>query len=398
MARDFDDQSRFPEKDAPQHADATPQREQTPANTAAKADTPADDAPATTGGKRGKAKRAVIGLLLIALLGAGLWKGYDWWTVGRFVESTDDAYAKADIATFSAQVAGPITEIDVADNARVAKGDVLMRIDDTPYKAALDQAQAEVAGAQAAIDSIDAQITLQDNNIASANASLNEALAARKLARTNAERSHKLLARGTATQANTDQKDLALDQAEASVKKAQAALDVARGQVPVLKTQRRQQQAALRRAQAAVIQAQQNLDDTVIRASRDGVVGNRGIEVGEYVRPGTRLISLVPLNDVYVLANFKETQVAHFRPGLRVSMTSDMLDGAHVTGTIDSIAPAAGSEFALLPTENATGNFTKIVQRIPVRIHIDPPADDQGPRLRPGTSVVVDVNTRPAQG
>lgn len=143
--------------------------------------------------------------------------------------------------------------------------------------------------------------------------------------------------------------------------------------------------------------AQENLKDTVIRARRDGVVGNRGVDLGEYVGIGTKLISLVPLTAIYVVANFKETQVQHFRPGMAVDVTADMLGGAHVNGEIDTIAPVTGSEFALLPTENATGNFTKIVQRIPVRIRIDPPSGNQGPRLRPGTSVVVRINTREAR-
>lgn len=343
------------------------------------------------------AKRLIIGAAALAALALGIWQGREWWTVGRFVESTEDAYVKADIATYSAQVPGTIVEIAVADNAAVSAGDVLLRIDDARHKAELEQARAGVASAAAAIEATDQQIALQDSRIEAAEADLVSAKAQLNLARINADRSRELLGRGATTQAITDQQVLALDQAQAGVRGAEAALDVARGQVPVLAAQRHQQEAALNQAKAAVVLAQQNVDDTVIRARRDGVVGNRGIDLGEYVGAGTKLISLVPLDEVYVIANFKETQVQHFRPGMKVDLSVDMIGGAHVKGEIDSIAPAAGSEFALLPTENATGNFTKIVQRIPVRIRIDLPEAADGPRIRPGTSVVVEVNTREAR-
>lgn len=346
----------------------------------------------------GGARRLILGLAAVALVAGGTWLGREWWTVGRFTESTEDAYVKADIATYSAQVAGRVTAIEVADNAAVKAGDALLRIDPTRYRAALQEAEAGVASAKAAIETTDAQIDLQSSNVTAAEADVAAAKAQLAVAKTDAERSQQLLARGATTQAATDQYTLAFDKAQAGLRAAEAALQVAQGQVPVLITQRHQQEAALRRAEAAQVLAQQDLDDTVIRAKRDGVVGNRGVDLGEFVGAGTKLISLVPLDEIYVVANFKETQVRDFRPGMEVEVTADMLGGAHFSGEIDSIAPATGSEFALLPTENATGNFTKIVQRIPVRIRIDPPATDGAPRLRPGTSVLVDVNTGGARG
>ncbi|OOY04579.1 HlyD family secretion protein [Thioclava sp. F28-4] len=355
------------------------------------------DAPPAVSTTKPGAKRIVLTALALIAIGAGAWFGWDWWTVGRFTESTDDAYAKADIVTYSAQVPGRISAIEVPDNTQVKAGQVLLRIDDTRLKSSLAEAEAQVASAKAAIVSTDAQIALQSDNIASAKANLASAQAALDLAQTNAERSQALLERGATPKASTDQQAKALEQAQAALRGAKAGLDVARGQLPVLKAQRSQQEAALHRAEAAEALAQKNLDDTVIRASRDGMVGNRGVEVGEYVGVGTKLISLVPLDAIYVTANFKETQVEKFRPGMKADVSSDMLGGVHLKGVIDSIAPATGSQFALIPTENATGNFTKIVQRIPVRIHITAPQTTDGPSLRPGSSVVVDIDTRGAR-
>ena len=364
------------------------------------ADAPADAAaePKPVAPSRASGLRRVILLLVGAAIAAALvWKGHDWWTVGRFVLSTDDAYARADIATLSAQVPGTVSAILVADNVPVKAGDLLLTLDDAAYRARLAQGQANVAAARAALANIGEREKLQRSEVSSAEATLVQAQAKLAYAQTNVARSNALLARGATTQADTDSENLNLDAAKASVKQAQAALEVERGQFPVLEGERAQEAAAIAAAEATVTLAEQDLSYTAIRASRDGIVANRGVEIGEYVRAGSRLLSVVPLNDVYVVANFKETQVRDFREGMVAEVDADVLGGTTFKGTIESLAPASGAEFALLPPENATGNFTKIVQRIPVRIRIDQTSGDVAAPLRPGTSVSVRVNVKDAR-
>ncbi|WP_319567064.1 HlyD family secretion protein [Cohaesibacter marisflavi] len=341
----------------------------------------------------GAKRRTIFKVIGLAVLVVAAWLGYEWWTVGRFVESTDDAYVRADIITYSAEVSGSVQSIPIEDNRPVKKGDLLVRIDDTAYLAKQDQAKAGLASAEAALANLDEQIGLQHTQVMSAEADLSSAKAQLTFARANAERGRRLLAKGSATRVTVEQNDMNLEAAEAAFNKASAALKLAKGQFDVLASQRQQRLASVSDAQATLKLAKNDLAHVEVRAGYDGVIGNRGIDQGEYVTTGTRLLSLVPLQDIYVEANFKETQVRHFREGMKVSVSADMLGGIELKGHIDSLSPATGSEFALMAPQNATGNFTKIVQRIPVKILIDTPDTGEAPALRPGTSVVVEVDT-----
>jgi len=345
-----------------------------------------------------KADRKLIkrGLLIAALL-AGVAVaadfGYRYWTVGRFIESTDDAYVKADYTTIAPKVAGYIKEVLVNDNDHVKAGQLLARIDDRDFQAALSQAKADLKAADAAIANIDAQIQLQQSLIGQAKATVDASQASLDYAVSDAARSARLITNGVGTQSRAEETESARRQAAAAVERDQAALVAAQTKVPVLQTQRDQAAAQRDRAAAAVQQAELNLSYTNIVAAVDGTVGARTIRVGQYVTAGTQLMAVVPLHSVYVVANFKETQLTHVRPGQSVEIKVDSFPDVTIKGHVDSLSPASGLEFSLLPPDNATGNFTKIVQRLPVRIRL--PADVTAERLlRPGMSVVVSVNTK----
>jgi membrane fusion protein (multidrug efflux system) len=370
-------------------SEAAPDMEQNEAAVTLKSAPP----PASEKQKTGSKKRVLM-LVGAVVVVVGVWQGYEWWTTGRFTESTDDAYVKADITTYSAEIAGKIVAIPVADNSLVNAGDVLIKVDDTSYVAAVDQAQAGIASAKASLLNLDEEIKLQHSAVEAAQADLEYSEANLAYARANSARAHKLLETGSGTKVSAEQFDIALHSAEASERKARASLKQAKGQFDVFESQRSVKQATLAEAEAALEIAQNNLSHTVISAQFTGVVGNRGVNPGEYVYAGKKLLSVVPLSNVYVTANFKETQVERFREGMSASVSADMLGGTTFKGHIDSLAPATGSEFALLAPQNATGNFTKIVQRIPVKIILDPIEPTEGPSLRPGTSVVVDINTK----
>ncbi|MBE9640527.1 HlyD family secretion protein [Salipiger mangrovisoli] len=346
--------------------------------------------------KRSRLKPILVVAAASAALALAARTGEQWWTVGRFIESTEDAYLQADIVSLATQVEGTVAALPFADNARVKAGDVLLTLDPTTFEARLQSAQSDVAVAQAALSNVDAKEALQRARIASAEAEVRNAEAQRDLAITRDGRTQSLVKKGAVAQATADDAAAALEGAEAALRKARAALQVEEGQMDILASERTQQQASLVRAKAAERLARIDLDNTTILAPRDGIAGNIGIAEGEYLRAGTRFMSLVPTgDDIYVTANFKETQVAAFRPGMPVEIEVDMLHGAPLHGTIQSLAPATGSEFSVLPTDNATGNFTKIVQRIPVRIHLTDAGDHP---LRAGASVVVNVDTREGTG
>ncbi|HMG49323.1 MAG TPA: HlyD family secretion protein, partial [Inquilinus sp.] len=329
---------------------------------------------------------------LIAVAGLGYF-GYHWWTVGRFLETTDNAYVQSDTATLSPQVEGSVVEVLVTDNQMVKAGAPLIRIDDRDYRAQVAQAKAELAGQQATLASIEQQLALQGSMIAQATATVDQATATLAQSGNDLERARRLWESRNGSQqafetADTDQK-----RATAALASAQAALANQQGQTAILEASRRQAQAQIEKLTASVDLAQISLDRTVIHAPVDGVVGNKGVEVGQYVKAGTQVMSIVPLPSVYVVANFKETQLAEMRVGQSVTLSVDAFPGKSLTGRVESFAPASGAEFSLLPAENATGNFTKIVQRVPVRIAV--PADNQlSGLLRPGLSVGVAVDTR----
>ena len=341
----------------------------------------------------GRRRRLVLTLvaLAVAVLGGGY--GYHWWTVGRFIVSTDDAYVSAKTATLAAKIPGYIATLDVEDNASVKAGAVIATIDDGDYTLAVDSARGKVATEQATIDRLGRQIAAQQAAVDQARAQLVSAKAGAVRAALELTRQDALAAKEFASRQTQEQARANRDQANAAVQSAQAAIDAAVAGVEVSKGQQEEARRTLQELQTALAKAERDLSFTQIRAPFDGVVGNRAIEVGDYVQTGTRLISLVPLDEVYIDANFKETQLASLKPGQHVSIAVDALPGAPVDGTVESVAPASGSVFSLLPPDNATGNFTKIVQRLPVRIRVSPGVAREGV-LRPGMSVVASVNTK----
>ncbi|MBB2694140.1 UNVERIFIED_ORG: membrane fusion protein (multidrug efflux system) [Rhizobium esperanzae] len=358
------------------------------------AGTPLAQAPEKSG--RRMLKRAVIAAALLAGAAFAGDFGYRYWTVGRFIESTDDAYVKADYTTVAPKVAGYIRQVLVNDNDQVKSGQVLARIDDRDFQAALSQARADVKAAEAAITNIDAQIALQQSVIGQAKATVDASQASLDFAVSDAARSARLITNGAGTQSRAEQSQSARDQAAAAVERDRAALVAAENKVPVLRTQREQAVAQRDRAAAAAHQAELNLSYTDIVAAVDGTVGARSIRVGQYVTSGTQLMAVVPLHAVYVVANFKETQLTYVRPGQSVEIKIDSFPDMSIKGHVDSVSPASGLEFSLLPPDNATGNFTKIVQRIPVKIVIDDEA--LSGLLRSGMSVEPEVDTKAAQG
>jgi membrane fusion protein, multidrug efflux system len=336
-------------------------------------------------------KRAALGLALLAGTAAAAYFGDDYWTVGRFLESTDDAYVQADYTTIAPKVSGYIAAVLVQDNQPVKAGDVLARIDDRDLRTALDQAAADVATGAAEIGNIDAQLQLQHSLIEEARAAILADQAAVSFATEDAQRQHDLMQREVASVRVAQQSQTALRQQAAALQRDQAALAAAQQQIEVLKTARAKAEAQLQHFQAIEAQARLNLGYATITAPVDGTVGARSLRVGQYVQAGTALMAVVPLNAVYVVGNFKETQLTDVRPGQPAEIRIDTFPGARLKGHVDSLAPASGLTFALLPPDNATGNFTKIVQRIPVKIALDDGA--LAGLLRPGMSVEPTIDT-----
>jgi membrane fusion protein (multidrug efflux system) len=340
-----------------------------------------------TGGFR---RLLLAGAAVAALAGAS-WYGWDYWTVGRFLVSTDDAYVRADNTTIAPKVSGYLREVLVGDNEHVKAGQVLARIDERDFKVALDQAGADVAAAQAAVTSKRAQLEVQQANIAAAKATIEVDIANKTFAGQENKRYTDLAATGYGSVQNAQAAQSKNASADAAIARDQANLVSALKQVDLLKAEIAQAVAASARASALQAQAELNLGYTTISAPIDGVVGNRTLRVGQYVQAGTQLMSLVPASGAYVIANYKETQLTNVHEGQPVDIAVDMFPGQAVHGHVDSLAPASGQEFALLPPDNATGNFTKIVQRIPVKIVLESGAPIE---LRPGMSVVPYISTQ----
>jgi membrane fusion protein (multidrug efflux system) len=338
-------------------------------------------------------RRVVLaGVGLAALAGAGVF-GWDWWTRGRFMEATDDAYVQGDITVIAPRVEGYVASVAVGDNQTVRAGDVLLTIDPADYGARVAQAEASVQAQRAAIATIEQRLALTAPAIAQAEAALRSADAeAARAAQDNRRYAELAQAQYAATQ-RFESARAAAAQASANVDAMRASVAAQRGQVGLLEAQRQEAQAALAQAEANLRLARINLDDTTIRAPVDGVIGNRTARVGQYVRAGTQAMVVVPVPDVYIVANFKETQIRHMRPGQLVTVTVDALGGRPLEGRIDSFAPGSGSQFSLLPPENATGNFTRIVQRVPVKIRLTSGSETRA-ELVPGLSVVARVDTR----
>jgi membrane fusion protein, multidrug efflux system len=329
--------------------------------------------------------------LLVAVL---LW-GERYWTLGRFMESTNDAYVKADSTTVAPKVSGYITEVLVGDNQPVKKGQVLAQIDDRDLQTSLHEADANLAAATAAINNLSAQLTAQQARIRESGADLQVAQTAAELARHNDARRRAMAKIGYGSEEQSDDAATDLREKIASVAHAQAALAGSREQINVLLSQRDLAEAQRQRALATRQQAELNLNYTVVRAAIDGTVGARTVRVGQFVHAGTELMEIVPLQKTYIVANFKETQLRNMRDGQIALIRVDAFPGEELTARVESLAPASGLEFSLLPPDNATGNFTKIVQRVPVKLVFEGEAKLAG-RLRPGMSVDVAVNTREA--
>jgi membrane fusion protein, multidrug efflux system len=333
-----------------------------------------------------------LGIALFLIAAAAAYGSY-YWMVGRFLESTDDAYVQADSTIVAPKVSGYLSKVLVEDNQPVKADQPLAKIDDRDYVASLDQAKADVATAQADIENVTAALAQQQAVIAQARATVAVDQANLTYAEQENTRYGILANQGSASVEIAQQTASRRDTARATLTRDTAAVTAAEQQVVILQAQLAKTKAALQHYEAAQEQAQLNLGYTNINAPIDGVVGDRSLRVGEYVQAGTQLMAVVPLVAVYVVANFEETQLAGIRKGAPVSIVVDTYSGATVKGHVDSIAPASGEEFALLPPDNATGNFTKIVQRIPVKIAIDPNDPLRG-ELRPGMSVTATVDTK----
>src|SRR5258706_9299764 len=315
-------------------------------------------------------KLLLTGASLIALAGA-VYFGWHYWTVGRFEISTDDAYVKADNTTIAPKVSGYLAAVLVGDNERVKTGQVLARIDDRDFKVALDQAKADVAAAHATAASKQASLDAQHSIIDAARATITVAQANQTFAEQDDMRYAHLATTGYGSVQNARQASSRIAAARASVARDTASLSTAVTQLDLLNAEIAQAQATLARNEAVQRQAELNLSYTTIVAPVDGVVGNRTLRVGQFVQAGTQLMSVVPMAAAYIVANYKETQLTDVRAGQPVVIDVDMFPGITVRGHVDSIAPASGHEFPLLPPDNATGNFTKIVQ-IPVKFTLDP--------------------------
>ncbi len=352
-------------------------------------------APAVDTAKPTSRKALKLAIATAAILGAAVYAGH-WWLDGRFLEKTDDAYVGGDVTVISPRVAGYIAELNVSDNQRVHAGDLLARIDDRDYRAALAKAEGAVHAEEAALANVDAQASLQDALIRQSQAEI-DATSAEEVRTRDDQRRYATLVRTNAVSVEAAQRaDASFKSARANSDKARASLLAARRQLDVIQSQRQQAQAALEQAVAARDLARLDLSYTELHAPVDGYIGNRRARVGSYVAAGTQLLAVVPAQGLWVDANFKEDQLARMQPGQAVTIEADILPGKVFHGHLDSLAPATGAQFSILPPENATGNFTKIVQRVPVRVHLDD-ADGRLGDLRPGLSVLVEVDTRAHQ-
>jgi membrane fusion protein (multidrug efflux system) len=337
-------------------------------------------------------KRAALALALSLGIAAAADFGYGYLTTGRYLETTDDAYVKADSTIISPKVSGYIAQVLVGDNQPVQAGQLLARIDDRDFRAALDQAHADVAASEAAVRNLDAQIALQQPIIEQGTADVAAAEANLQFAQEERARYDGLMKTGSGTIQRAQQTDAALRASSAQLQRSKSGLQAAERKVDVLTTDRAKAVAQVDHARAVEQQAALNVSYTGITAPVEGTVGARSLRVGQFVQAGTQLMAVVPLDAVYVVANFKETQLTHVRNGQPVELTIDSFHGTKLRGHVDSLSPASGLEFALLPPDNATGNFTKIVQRVPVKIVLDD--HNLTGLLRPGMSAEPTVNTK----
>ena len=353
-------------------------------------------APSQSPTKKGPT-RSVLLLLLIAGIGAGGWWLYRYQTTGKYLQSTDDAYVQADAVTISPKISGYVEEVLVKDNQEVMPGQPLVRIDARDYRAQVAQASASIDVARANAEAARAQIHEQDAAIAQARAQLMSAQAQAEFAATEVRRYAPLVQTGAEPSEQLAAKTNLDKQAASQLAAQRASVAAAERRVRSINAQVKQAEAQAESAEAQRDAAKVNAEASEIIASVGGRVGDKTVRVGQFVQAGTRLMSVVPTDKLYITANFKETQIGHMRAGQPVSIRIDALPGQKLQGHVDSVAPGTGAQFSLIPPQNATGNFTKIVQRVPVRIRIN-----SGPEskrvLVPGLSLTVKVDTSAAKG
>ncbi len=332
-----------------------------------------------------------VGALIVAA--AGVVYGLEWWTTGRFVESTNNAYVRGEITPISPRVSGYVTELLVSDNEQVDKGDVLLKIEDDEHIQQIAGLEAEIERLNSEVSVLEGRKSLQSYMVQQAGAEVAIAEAERDRAAAELERS-KRLSRSGNTSAQTHELNIAAhSRALGEIARSNARLQAASTQITILEAEEKKLGALLRKAEAELNILKIRLDDTIIRAPVAGVVGNRSVRTGQLVEPGRFLMAIVPLDGVWIEGNFKETQLTRFEEGLPVDIKVDTFPNAKIVGTVSGLSPASGAEFSILPPQNATGNFTKIVQRIPVKISIDPNNPVSG-RLIPGMSCTVKVDTK----
>ena len=337
-------------------------------------------------------RRAALALGLALGVAGAADLGYDYLTIGRYLESTNDAYVKADSTIVAPKVSGYLAQVLVGDNEPVKAGQLLARIDDRDFRTALAQARADVAGSEAAVRNLDAQVALQQPVIEQGTADVAAAEANLAFAQQEHTRYDGLMKSGSGTVQRAQQTDAELREKSAQLQHGKSGLVAAQKKVDVLTTDRAKALAQLDHARAVEQQMALNLSYTEITAPVDGTVGARTLRVGQFVQAGTQLMAVVPLDAVYVVANFKETQLTNVRNGQPVDIQIDSFYGTKLKGHVDSLSPASGLEFALLPPDNATGNFTKIVQRVPVKIVLDD--HSLTGLLRPGMSAEPTIDTK----
>jgi membrane fusion protein (multidrug efflux system) len=338
-------------------------------------------------------KRMLMSGLAVVVIALAGYMAHQWWREGRFVEHTDDAYIGGDVTTISPRVSGYIVNVAVTDNQIVHAGDLLVKLDDRDYRAALAKAEAAVAAQQALIANLDATTALQRAVITQADAGRTAAAAETERAEDDQQRYQRLSGNAAVSIQNVQRAEADYKQARAGQQKTQAGFTAAQRELDVIATRRRQAEAALAQAVADRDMAALNLGYTELRAPINGVVGNRRARNGGYTATGGPLLSIVPSHGLWVDANFKESQLARFRAGLPATIEADVLPGHVFHGHIVSLSPATGGQFSVLPAENATGNFTKIVQRVPVRIALDEQDKDVSV-LRAGLSVEANIDSR----
>jgi membrane fusion protein (multidrug efflux system) len=358
-------------------------------------DQPEADQPQAAGGERRNGllrRRPVVAAIGAVLLASTIAGGYLYMDYANHFESTDDAFIAARQSALAPKVPGYITAVPVTDNEHVAAGQVIAHLDDRDYRVALAQTEAQVASAHASIENIDAQRDVQQAQIAANQAQVDQAQAALVFAQQQAARFQHLEQTGYGTVQNSEQYTSQLHQQQASLQSAQATLNLAQRQVEALKAQRKSAVASLGQAQAQRDQAQLNLSYTTVTAAQPGRVVNLSAAVGQFAQPGTNLTMFVP-DQIWVTANFKEIQLDRMRPEEKVTLKIDAYPGRYLHGHVESVQPGSGTAFSLLPAQNATGNYVKIVQRVPVKIVMDDPPTDVA--LGPGMSVVPTVRIDP---